>query len=382
MLLRIAVVPLAIMALTDRAAAQAVIPLGPVTQELVTTQFRTPLTYEAALAKLTAYYDEQLARKLEVAFPEIGPRQHYETWHDMWVYFGPETENVTVTMKRGSDNVTNRLVKNWMLTFAGRLGAQIPIEYKELLAPVTSETDIYATPKDLSSLMKSLSGTKSIRTWQHLALIVSASPMSSIAMESVGLHGVHHIKLTAENASSMKQLTAALNQGLARPCVCGVYSEMAELNVEIANEAIGTTSIIGAHSTGVVYTPDLTQKHQEDVVRTRPEMKRRIDEATGYYDVRFRPDKAYARVTITWTELIGYKRETGKFEGERAAGRSVVTNVRPPTAGAPPLNARIKLGEQKPGAYRIRLEGDVPGGQPARIDEGIFWFDGKVFEEL
>ena len=382
MLLRFALLPLAVFALTDRAAAQAVIPLGPVTQELVTTQFRTPLTYEAALAKLAVYYDEQVARKMDVVFPEIGPRQHYEAWHDMWVYFGPETENVTVTMKRGSDHITNRLVKNWMLTFAGRLGAPIPLEYKERAAPVTSEADVYATPKDLASLLKPPSSMKHIRTWQHLALVASASPMASIAMESVGLHGVHHVKLTAENPAELKQLTAAFNQALARPCVCGVYSEMAELNTDIANEAMNNTSILGTHSTGAVYTPDLTQKHQEEVVRMRPEMKKRIDDASGFYDVRFRPDKPYAKVTITWTELIGYTRPTGKFEGERAAGRGSIMNVRPPAAGAPPQNARIKLGEQKPGAYRIRLEADVPGGQPAIIDEGIFWFDGKVFEEL
>jgi hypothetical protein len=34
------------------------------------------------------------------------------------------------------------------------------------------------------------------------------------------------------------------------------------------------------------------------------------------------------------------------------------------------------------GAYRIRLEGDVPGSPPVKIDERLFWFDGKVFEEI
>jgi hypothetical protein len=36
----------------------------------------------------------------------------------------------------------------------------------------------------------------------------------------------------------------------------------------------------------------------------------------------------------------------------------------------------------KPGAYRVRLEGEDAAGQKGRIDERTYWFDGRTFEEL
>ena len=54
---------------------------------MLSTRFVTPLTYEAALARLEAYYEEQVGRKLAVALPEIAPQRHFEVWHDMWVFF-------------------------------------------------------------------------------------------------------------------------------------------------------------------------------------------------------------------------------------------------------------------------------------------------------
>src|SRR5215472_12065014 len=96
---------------------------GPTAETLLTTQFHTPLTYEAALDKLDQYYQEQVGRKLAFAFPEIAPKQHYEVWHDIWVSFEPADERTLVTMKRPADNVTDRLVRSWMLGVAGRLNA-------------------------------------------------------------------------------------------------------------------------------------------------------------------------------------------------------------------------------------------------------------------
>jgi hypothetical protein len=369
------------LALAPTAPAQQVIPGAATAQVLLTTQFRVPSTYEAALVKLSAFYEEQVGRKLAVAFPEIAPRQHYDVWHDIWVSFGPDDNQLIVTMKRGSDSITNRLVKNWMLSFAGRLGAEIPIQYRELPQPATSETDIYATPKDLAIIFKSIPSIKTVSTWQHLAIAVSASPMFSVAMDAAGLRGAHHVTLIAENPVALRQLNAALTQGSQRPCICGVYSEMTEVEADVTAEAQDVTSMIGTYSSGTVFTPEVTKKHEEDTVRARPEMKKRIAEATGYYDVKFRPDKAYARATVTWILLQGYARETGQFQTERVLGHISLTGARVPPVGTLPLNARSKLEPLQPGAYRIRLEGDVPGAQPARIDERTFWFDGKKFEE-
>jgi hypothetical protein len=300
----------------------------------------------------------------------------------MWVAFGPDDAELTVTMKRPADTVTNRIVKSWMMEVAGRLGATLPIPYRELPAPALSESDIFATPKDLAAVLKSLPGMKSLPTWQHLGIAVNASPLLSIAMEPAGLHGIHHVKLLAENAAGLRQLNAALAQGLQHPCICGVYSELAEVESEVSSDVRETTSMLGTHTTGTIFTPELTQKHEEDLVRARPEMRKRLTEAAGFFNVKFRPDKPYNRITLTWIALVGYVRETGESQSERQVGRIAVPAVRVAAPAAPPLNARMKMEPLQRGAYRIRLEGDVPGGSPVKIDERLFWFDGKVFEEI
>jgi hypothetical protein len=345
---------------------------------LLTSQYRSPLTYEAALQKLADFYDTQVGKKLPMAFPEIGPRQHYDVWHDMWVSFSPGEAPLTVTMKRPSNNITNRVVRGWMLEFAGRLGAEIPIQYREYSYPVITEMEVYATHKDLTPIFKSMPAMKSLTSWQHLGLAVSAEPMLSVAMDHAGLHGMHHVTLLAENAAAMKQLSAALTQGMQRPCICGVYSELADIEQDVSKEVETATAGIGAHSTGMIFAPDSTLKHEQEVVRQRPEMKKRIMEANGNYDIKFRPDKPYARVTIVFIGMVGYDKETGIAGTEKILGRINVPNVRPPAPTSPPLNARIKMEPIKPGAYRIRLEGEA--GAP--IDNRLFWYDGKVFEEM
>jgi hypothetical protein len=61
-------------------------------------------------------------------------------------------------------------------------------------------------------------------------------------------------------------------------------------------------------------------------------------------------------------------------------GQVSIPNVRKPVQGATPI-ARVHLQPLKPGAYRVRLEGEGPTGETAKIDERIYWFDGKAFEE-
>jgi hypothetical protein len=361
----------------DRALAQHVLAGNPTAQVMVTAECRIPMKYEAALAVLAEYYDEQVGRKLAVALPEIAPRQHYDVWHDIWIAFGPDGDSTSMTMKRPADSITNRLVKSWMLAIAGRLRADFPLKYTESGAPVTTEMDIYATQRDLPAVLKSVPGMKPLATWQHVGMAVSASPMLSVTMEHAGLHGVHHLFLEAENAAALRQLMAALQQGSLRPCVCGVYSESAEIDAEISKATEAQSSLIGTHTAGSVFNPEATRKHEEDAMRAKPEFKQRIATAAGYYGVKFRPDKPYRQATVTWIELQGYVRETGAFTGERVLGKSNVAAPRPPAGSAPPLSVRMKLPPLAPGAYRIRLDGDE-----ARVDERIFWFDGKIFEEL
>jgi len=350
------------------------------TQVLLSTQFRIPLTYEAALAKLDDFYQEQVGRKLDAAFPAIGPKQHYDVWHDIWVSFEPAGEQLQVTMKRPADNITGRLVRSWMLSFAGRLNAEIPLAYKELPPLQTADSDIFATQRDLAAILPAQS-LKPLATWQHQGLAAGASPMVSVVLDPAGLRGVHHVTVSADSAADAKQILARLLQGAQRPGICGVYSETAELDAEIYKEAQSKTDVVGANTTGTIYTPELTHRHQEDRVRADPEMQKRIQAAAGNIDIRYRIDKPYRQMIVTWTALDGYSRPTGQFQGERPLGRGTVATPKM-TPGAPPLTARTKLEPLKPGAYRVRLDGEFVAGQPVKIDERIFWFDGKVFEEL
>ena len=41
-----------------------------------------------------------------------------------------------------------------------------------------------------------------------------------------------------------------------------------------------------------------------------------LSEAAGQFDIRYRVDKPYRLVTVTWIALEGYSRDNGKFESE------------------------------------------------------------------
>ena len=111
-------------------------------------------------------------------------------------------------------------------------------------------------------------------------------------------------------------------------------------------------------------------------------MIKRSAVALGQYTVHFRVGKSYRKVTISWMELVGYVRATGKYDGERELGQWGLASPKltPQTGSA--LTARTKLSKLAAGAYRIRLEGEDTSGQSGKIDERSYWFDGKTFEEL
>jgi hypothetical protein len=354
---------------------------APTDSVLLSAQFRTPLTYEAALARLDEYYQEQVGRKLAIALPEIAPRQRYDVWHDIWVTFGPDADKMLVTMTRPADSITSRLVKTWMLALAGRLNGEIPLVYKDQPALSSADAEIYATPRDVAAALSAQPALKPLPSWQHAGLMVSASPLANVVVSSAGLHGVRHLTVTAQSAAAARQLLATVVQGSQKPCICAVYSEAAELDAEILKEAQERSAKLGADTAGAIYIPQSNLKHHEDRVRAEPEMQKRIAAAVGHYGVRYRIDKPYREVTLTWTELADYSREDGKFKGERTVGRTVIPNPRSVGPGAQ-NSVRARVEPLQPGAYRLRLDGTAAPGQSARIDERIYWFDGKTFEEL
>ncbi len=358
-------------------------PLSPPGPEVVlSTRFVTPLTYEAALARLAGYYDDQVGRQLPVAFPEIAPRCHFEVWHDMWVFFGPAVGQTTVTLKRPTAGIAGRLVKSWMLDLAGRLEAVMPLEFREEPPLHEVEGDIEASRSDLARALGTAPSMRPIATWEHAGMMVSAAPLTWVVLTPTGLHGVHHVTVAAENAVTAKQLLARLMQGVLIPGIYAVYSEEKELDQEVRNLASGQSAAATATSSQSVYIPNMDEKYREGRVRAEPEIIKRSAAALGQYTARFRVDRSYRKITVSWMELAGYVRATGKYDSERALGQSALANAKlPPQAGSP-LTARTKLPKLAPGAYRVRLEGEDASGQAGKIDERSYWFDGKTFEEL
>src|ERR1017187_3625989 len=370
--------------------ALALVPVGraqpligpPAPAVVLSTRFVTPLTYEAALARLAGYYDDEGGRPLPVAFPEIAPRCHFEAWHDMWVFFAPAVgQTTTVTLKRPTAGIASLLVKNWMLDLAGRLDAAMPLEFREEPPLHEVESDIEASRSDLARALGTTTSMRPITPWEHAGMMVSAAPLTWVVLAPAGPHGVHHVTVATENAAAARQLLAKLMQGVLQPGIYAVYSEEMELDEEVRNLASGKSAAASAPSSQGVYIPTLDEKYMEGKVRAEPEMIKRSAAALGQYPIHFRVDKSYRKVTIGWMELTGYVRATGKFEGERALGQSALANPKLPQAGSP-LTARTKLPTLAPGAYRIRLEGEDTTGQAGKIDERSYWFDGKTFEEL
>ena len=342
---------------------------------LLTGRFRTALKYPAILQRLDGYYQEQVGRQIGAAFPEIAPGVHFEAWHDMWVFFEPEGEKLSVTMKRQSDGVTNRLARGWMVDLAGRIENEAAVEFQETAPLQQAQSEVYASRKDLTRMVELQPELKGIATWQHAGLVVSASPLTAFLLEPAGAHGVHRLTVLAESATRAKQLLGKATPVLSQPCICAAYSEMAEIDAEVHRDASEK-----AAQEPQIYLAGFDSKVIEDKIRSEPEMQKRIAAASGQYGIKYRVDKPYGRVRVRWVELAGYSREDGKFQSERALGESSATGARPQTGA--PLTLRTKLESLKPGAYRIEIEGETAAGARTRIDRRDFWFDGKIFEEI
>jgi hypothetical protein len=365
------------------AALAQLMPVAPPSPDvLISTQFQTQLSYDAALARVDEFLDEQVGRKSAAAFPPIAPQQHFDLWHDMWVTFETVAGGTKVTIKRPADGATNRLVKGWMLNLAGRMDAPVPLEFKDEAPLHSVEGDLYGSARDVARVFQADGSMKALPTWEHAGLVVSAAPLTSIILAPARSHGIHHFTVATETTAAAKQLWTRLQQGLLKPGIYAAYSEEAEIEDEIQHAAQGQADTVGATEAHAIYIPQMNPKLIESRLRANPEIIRRSAAAQGEYDIRFRIDKNYRKVVVKWTELAGYSRPNGKFQGERPLGQSAI--AAPKMTGQPGshLVARTKLEELKPGAYRISLEGEIAAGELAKIDERTFWFDGKTFEEL
>jgi hypothetical protein len=355
-------------------SAQFAVPVAP--DVLLVGSYHTPLPYEAILTRLDNYYQEQVGRKLVVAFPKIEERTHYEVWHDMWVFFAVDGSGTSVTMKAATDAATTLLAKGWMLQIAGRSDGAMPLHFEEL-APLRAATaEYYGSKRDIAPVLQSAPAVLPVVTWQHAGLFVSGVPLARVIVNPAGSHGVHKVSASGENAAAAKQLLSRVMSTTSRPCVCAVYSEAAEIEQGIRQDARGKAEDMSATTAQSVYLAQLDPKVLEEQLRAVPETQKRLTGAAGWYAVKYRVDKPYPAVAIRWSELTGYSRDSGKFDSERPLGQSSA-----PGSKGVPLTGRTKLEQLKPGAYRISLEGQSRSGKVA-IDQRDYWFDGHTFEEI
>jgi len=346
---------------------------------LITTTFDAPITYQTILERLDSYYDEEVGRKRAIAFPEIAPYRHFEVWHEMWAQFEPAGDHTHVILKKLSDPSTARMAKSSMLDFAGRLNFDAALSFKEEPGLRSLEGEVYSSRKDLTTLLAS-QRLRSLPSWLHDALFVSAEPLMKISLSFSGLHGVRRLTVTTVDLATARALMAKLQQGAGLAGICGVFSETVELEAEVHEAAQSRNdNIASAGGVPSLYHPQMDLQYIEERLRNDPAMQKRISAARGEYDVRFRVDKSYRRVTLLWSRLTGYSVATGAFESATNLAETSIPNVH--KAPGPPLTARIHVEPLKPGAFRLRLTGEGMAGEAAPIDERIFVFDGKTFEE-
>lgn len=363
------------------APGRAQIAPSAVPEVLIATTLVTPLTYEAALQRLDAYYDEQVGRKGSVAFPEIGPHQHFEIWHEMWAMFESPEDHTRLTLKKLADAASARVVKSWMLDIAGRLNADLPLVFREEPGLKTLTSEIWTSRRDLAAILAALPALRLLASWRDSGLFVSAAPLTKVSLSAAGLHGERQLRVTAADLPAAKALLDKLQQEAARAGICGAFSEEAVLDAEIHDSAqVRNDTVNNVTASPTLYHPQVDLRYMEERLRSDPAMQKRVAVAHGSYSVRYRVDRSYRKVTVTWAELTGYSAETGNFDAARDLGQTSIPNVRKQPASTP-MTARVHLEPLKAGAYRVRLAGEDLAGETVEIDQRIFWFDGKTLEE-
>jgi hypothetical protein len=274
------------------------------------------------------------------------------------------------------------VAKSWMLDIAGRLNANLPLVFKEESGLRTVESGICTSRKDLAAVLATQPALRSLGSWRRSALFVAAEPLTRVALSTAGQRGTRQLTVTTVDLPSAKALMAKLQQEAAAPGICGAFSEEAELNLEIHDTAQNQNdTFTNADGTPKVYHPQVDLKYVEERLRSDPGMQKRIASAHGNYDIRFRVDRAYPKITLAWSELTGYSAANGSFEAARDLGRTSLPNAHKLTPSTPPMTARVHLEPLPAGAYRVRLSGEGMAGEAIPIDERTFWFDGKTFEE-
>ncbi len=117
---------------------------------LLVGRFRTPLSYDAALAQLDSYYQEEVGRKLASRFRGSLPASTMSPGTTCGSFSRPQGNGQAVAIERPTDAATGTLAKGWMLQLAGRINGEMPLQFEEEPALQQTGGEIYGSRHDLA----------------------------------------------------------------------------------------------------------------------------------------------------------------------------------------------------------------------------------------
>jgi hypothetical protein len=354
----------------------------PSTTVLLEGRFHSPMSYEEVLARLDDFYREQAGKSRAEALPEIGPRQHFDNWRDMWMEVTPSASGSHVVLRRAAEAASLRAAKSSMLDIAGRLSSGAPIDFEQVGTLETVSTEICIGRRDVAEeLQKAPSEPRPIPSWRQAGLFVAFEPLALVTLDNSGLTAASRLAVTMRNPAEARKLLARLAAGAGRPGICAVLAEATAIDEEVRRAADRMERDTMIKSSGLVLSMGTGTKAYEDRVRSAPEMQKRIADARGSVQVKYRLDRPYRSLTLRWFRLADIPRAGGEPDTETAPAGITVQNPRKTEPGEP-ATARFKPDSLEPGAYRIRIDAAQPSGEQVRVDERTFWFDGKRFREI
>jgi hypothetical protein len=348
---------------------------------VLATTFSSPLTADDALNRLEEYYRIQIDKERKQVLGEIAPGRYFESWRRIWISIEPRAPGITVTLRNSAAEVPVRQAKSWLLEVAGRMGADAPLTFHQSAPLQSASAELYTGRRDLQALLeKARPELREAPALKQAALFAGAEPWVVVELNNSGALGLSRLTVTAEQIADARQLLARLSQPAAMR-ICAVINETAALESEVRRLAVEHERDARIKYAGLLMTLGTGSKSFEEEVRAQPEMKKRLAAAQDSFLVRYRLDRTYHTVVVSWSKLTNYSPATGHSDEETQIGQ-----IAPPQTGRAEagklLDARFRIAQVEIGAYRVRLVGDGGKGTPEKTDDRVFWFDGTLFQEL
>ena len=130
----------------------------------------------------------------------------------------------------------------------------MPLAFKELPRLHSAETDIYGSHRDLES---ALASQPSMKPTSHLGARGPDRVRRADGQRGArpgGLHGIHHLTVTAENAAAAEATAwPGSPPRWPNPGICAAYSESVEMDEEIRRSAREKADNTGANTARKIY---------------------------------------------------------------------------------------------------------------------------------